>query len=242
MKKCSLCFENAFSKGLCKKHYKEKLQTEKLEKNILCSLCENPVYSLGMCRVHYQRENDKKIAFRKAQKKKERIEAAREEKELIREQSKNDFESKRFSLLLEIVESLPETDTKCKIWNGKTDSKGYPTFFLNGRRVSVHRLLQSFYFPGKYEKKRIIRKCNNRLCCNFLHFKVMSGSQLWEKQHEKGKGPLSRKHPNPSSKLNAFQVLSIRESSLSPKELAKKYNVWPQAIHHIIQMKSWKHI
>lgn len=242
MKKCSICFEKVVSKGLCVKHYNEKLNADRLEKNILCSLCDNPAHSFGMCKYHYQRQYDRKIAFRKAEKKKEEIEAAIKEKELIQEQSKKDFESKRFELLLEIIESLPETDTKCKIWSGKTDSKGYPNFFLNGRKVSVHRLLQSFYFPGKYEKKRIIRKCNNRLCCNFLHFKVMTGEQMWDKQNKEGKGPLSRKHLNPSSKLNAFQVLSIRESSLSPKELAKKYNVWPQAIHHIIQMKSWKHI
>jgi hypothetical protein len=47
---------------------------------------------------------------------------------------------------------------------------------------------------------------------------------------------------NPQSKLKEFQVLEIRNSSLSKKELAVLYNVAYRTIWDIIKRRKWKHI
>jgi hypothetical protein len=47
---------------------------------------------------------------------------------------------------------------------------------------------------------------------------------------------------NPKSKLKESEVLKIRDSNLSQKELSILYNVSPTTICEIIKRKYWKHI
>lgn len=65
-------------------------------------------------------------------------------------------------------ESVSKTPA-CWVWDGPTDSRGYPRFNFNGASDRVHRLMwvkENGIVPSGY---RVYHRCRNRRCVNPKH-------------------------------------------------------------------------
>jgi hypothetical protein len=125
------------------------------------------------------------------------------------------------------------------------ESKGYVHVILykNGRGKTnrIHRLLSEAYIENvnNYPMVNHINgiKTDNRI----ENLEWCTSSQNNKHAYRIGlKSGTGEK--NPASKLTEAQILEIRNSSLSKKELAVLYNVGYHTIYDIIKRKNWKHI
>jgi len=89
---------------------------------------------------------------------------------------------------------------------------------------------------GEYENGNEGNKEDNR------YFSLNWSTGLGNKQHASIHGLVTRGEKHPFAKLTEKDVLEIRSSTLTQKELASIYNVKPNAISRIINRKRWGYL
>lgn len=74
-----------------------------------------------------------------------------------------------------------DDETGCLIWTGPTSGSGrgggYGRVSVNGQTTAVHRVIYTHFYgliPGNRE---VDHTCNNRLCCNPGHLKLVTRSK-----------------------------------------------------------------
>jgi hypothetical protein len=143
---------------------------------------------------------------------------------------------------LERFFSFVEKTDSCWLWTGCCNKQGYGRFRFAGKTYFAHRLIYIHCFgdPGKLEICHASGiKCKKN-CVNPDHLREDTNSA-----NQKDKildGTILQGEKNHKSKLTSEQVLEIRSSPESQKELAKKYNVNSEAISKIKLRKTWSHL
>lgn len=62
----------------------------------------------------------------------------------------------------------------CWLWTGSSNSWGYGSFWLNGRKVQSHRVSYELFREDIPEDMVIDHLCRNRLCVNPSHMEVVT--------------------------------------------------------------------
>lgn len=136
---------------------------------------------------------------------------------------------------------------ECWEYMGYRNHLGYGKVSLNGKPVSAHRLAWERHNQSSIPLDMVVmHSCDNRACCNPNHLSIGTRQDnnidSVTKGHRKGLGG-SKGESNPISKLTKDQVLAIRLSNLSPKEIETKFNLSRSYSYEIGRYKNtWKHI
>lgn len=129
--------------------------------------------------------------------------------------------------------SIPEPNSGCWIWQGTLSAKGYGVYTANKKQRGAHRGSYEAGFGHIPEGMYVCHKCDVRCCVNPDHLFVGSHADNMKDMAIKLRQ---------NRKLTGEQVLEIKSSNLSGRELAKKFGVKPHAIYGIRQGKRWKYI
>ena len=135
-------------------------------------------------------------------------------------------------------------DNGCWVWKGCKTKDGYGKVKWKGIVQNTHRfywLLSGRTIPDGLEICH--GPCHNKACFNPEHLRpgtraenqadrVRDGTNIGAKKGEKHHG----------AKLTSEQVLAIRASEKSQRELSEEYGVAFQTISAIIFKKTWTHI
>lgn len=129
-------------------------------------------------------------------------------------------------------------DHCCWPWVGALYSGGY------GRhgRTTAHRALWTQIFGAPHPDLEICHTCDNRRCCNPKHlFAALPKVNAIDKMV---KGRVARMHgiANGKSKLTEADVMAIRESTETTRQLAKRYGVSHSNITAIRTRETWTHV
>jgi DNA-binding CsgD family transcriptional regulator len=110
------------------------------------------------------------------------------------------------------------------------------------KTIKIHRLIAEYYIDNvnNYPQVNHINgiKTDNRV--ENLEWCTSSQNAKHAFINKLRISPFGEKHSK--AKLTESEVLEIRNSSLSQKELSILYNVEPNTISRIINRKRWKHI
>lgn len=118
---------------------------------------------------------------------------------------------------------------------------GYPAIMCSSKTLMLHRLSYSLYYGKKLNPSIHIRHtCDNPACCNPKH--LIEGSNFDNVQDRvRRKRSCAGNHVH-TSRLTEKEVKDIfLNSSLSNKDLAQKYGVYPSNISRIKSGKQWRH-
>jgi hypothetical protein len=123
--------------------------------------------------------------------------------------------------------------TKCWIWPRGRISSGYAQVYCDGKRKLVHRISYEAHNGSIPEGMIVCHSCDVPLCVNPDHLFIGTrkdsqrdcaqkeqNSRGFYKGHTLSKGPRIRL-------LTAAQVLEIRQSTESLREIAFKYSITP---------------
>ena len=76
---------------------------------------------------------------------------------------------------------------ECSLWNGSiitTNNKEYMNFFINGKKISLNRILYKNYIGELYDNEYLKYSCNNKgRCCTLKHLYKIN-KKLPEKKKE----------------------------------------------------------
>lgn len=134
-------------------------------------------------------------------------------------------------------------ESGCWEWAGVRDTKdGYGVINIKGRsgRTRAHRFSYEMH-KGEIPEGLVVRhKCDNPCCVNPDHLELGTHADNTADSVSKGRHVHGEKMH--TAKLTEQDVLDIRGSSLSSKELALKYGVDSTNIWCIRAGKTWKHL
>lgn len=130
----------------------------------------------------------------------------------------------------------------CILWTGNTFfSSGRPRVNVGQKGCLAHRVMYVLH-KGPIGDKLVCHSCDNILCINPKHLWLGTPAQNSADMIAKGRNHDQNGSKNGSSKLTEAEVLQIRSSSKSRKELASDFGVCVGTIDFIMQRKTWKHI
>ena len=89
---------------------------------------------------------------------------------------------------------------ECSLWNGPiiiTNNKEYISFFINGKKVSLNRILYKNFIDDLDENEYLKYSCSNKgRCCTLKHFYKVNKKVKEEKKEETIKVEEKKKKSN----------------------------------------------
>lgn len=150
------------------------------------------------------------------------------------------------------------TDADCWEWTAYRGNggpgKNYGKLGIEGRIHFAHRIAWELTYGPIPDGSRVLHRCDNPPCCNPAHLFLGTLSDnmqdMWDKQRHGPRRPPQLKIPSRGeshhlSKLTAASVLTIRQRAAEGiylQTLADEYGVTKQAIWHVVQRRTWKHV
>lgn len=125
--------------------------------------------------------------------------------------------------------------SKCWVWLGRRNQRGYGFVMEDGRSVGAHRKAWSLINGSIEQGVRIAHLCGRSVCVNPWH--------LIEQHRLKGR-PQIRGSNNGEAKLSTEQVREIRQKVKGKhwgikKRLAREYGISASQLGAIISRRSW---
>ncbi len=183
-----------------------------------CSVedCANPSRARGLCSKHY-----------------------------MRMRAHGTTDSERDLTTEERFWSRVDRGDDCWLWRAGLRGDGYGAFGLGrGKQVSAHRYSYELHNGQIPDGMVVMHSCDVPTCVNPDHLRL--GTQADNQADSVRKG---RRYPgsqNHQAKLTESEVMEIRYSArmsgVTQRALAKRYNVSPALISHIVASRSWRHI
>lgn len=129
--------------------------------------------------------------------------------------------------------------TDCIEWTKGVNRKGYGRMYRDGKLVLPHRAFFEETFGEIPNGMVVMHTCDNPRCFNIEHLKLGTPKENSEDMVSKGR---QAKGSRLSKSLTEKDVVAIRSSTLSHRELGREYGVSQSTITRIIQRKTWRHI
>lgn len=133
----------------------------------------------------------------------------------------------------------------CWVWKRAVTSAGYGHLRAEGRDYASHRCVYE-YIHGSIPAGLMVRhSCDNPPCVNPLHLLVGTAKMNTDDMWARGRGvtPASVGSANGRAVLTENIVIEIRErfaaGQISPKDLAREYQVGRDVINRILTGRSW---
>ena len=133
--------------------------------------------------------------------------------------------------------------TSCIISPYYKDRNGYAYKTYKRKNYYHHRLvyMQHHNIDSKDMKGLVVMHlCDNPSCINIDHLRL--ATQLDNIRDRNNKGRQAKGINNSQSKITEADVIAIRSSHLTQKELAIKYGISRGNISQIKSRKLWKHL
>ena len=134
--------------------------------------------------------------------------------------------------------------TKCLLWKGAVDAKGYGRIWHGGKWKLVHRLVwEKAYWPLSSSAEWVLHECDNPLCIRVSH--LFPGNVDINNYDKALKGRARSGHngggfKGGKRKLSPEIVRRIRKSSLTHAALARHYGVSAVNILLVRARKIWR--
>lgn len=126
----------------------------------------------------------------------------------------------------------------CHPWTGTVNGDGYGRF----GNTSAHRWAYARYV-GELKEGEVVRHgCDNPPCQNRGHLTAGTQTDNIRDRTERNRSARLLGERGPTARLTEQDVLAIRASGASAKQLAAQYGVARSTIGAVLHRETWKHI
>ena len=132
----------------------------------------------------------------------------------------------------------------CWIWRGAPDCDGYGIITSGGKNILAHRFSYTFHIGPIPEGLLVCHKCDNRICVRPDHLFTGTVQDNNKDRDQKGRCR-GGGHPGERcghAKLKNQDIIEIRKSSATQKELAARFGVVQSCVHKIKRGLTWRHL
>lgn len=135
----------------------------------------------------------------------------------------------------------PKLRTRCHIWTGFINPRGYGYFNLNRKAERAHRVAW-FLKHGKWPTPAALHKCDNRACVRISHLKEGTQADNMRDMSRKGRMPRARC----KVRLTEDDVREIKKAyeqeGATMQELALLKDISDRQVSRIVNGEHWRHV
>lgn len=139
--------------------------------------------------------------------------------------------------------ALTADDSRCWLWTGKVQRKGYPRRKYAGGMYLGHHIAWHLTY-GRFPQGEVLRhKCDNPRCVNPKH--LVEGTSLQNVEDRQLRNRQAKGSRIACARLKESDIPFIRKALAEGIEMpiiAKQFNVGPTAIHSIKRGITWSHV
>lgn len=144
---------------------------------------------------------------------------------------------------LKFLKSIVDNDD-CILWPYAKKNNGYGSLYLDGKHYHAHRLSLILHNGEPPTSKHMACHepviCHNRSCVNPNHLSWKTNKENLADRVIDGTLMIGESHV--SSKLTLNEVISIRASEGTYKQIAKIFNISVTTVSDIKNQYSWKYL
>lgn len=151
-------------------------------------------------------------------------------------------------LLSHLLEHSIVTNNGCREWTGDKWPSGYGRISRYGKKIGTHRVSYGLHHDipeSNWDRdlpETVMHSCDNPACFNPDHLIAGTPKLNSLDMVNKGRNNPQGGESNNNAKLDESSVKFIRNSTLTVKELANKFNVTIWAIYRVKQGKDWTYV
>jgi hypothetical protein len=126
--------------------------------------------------------------------------------------------------------------TECILFAGYKKSDGYGWCTYKGKQMGAHRATWIKKFGSIPDGMHVLHKCDNPPCINIEHLYLGTHGQNMKDKAVRGRVKVAK-----LSGTDAVTIRNLRDGGMFLKDIAAKFNVTYQAIHHVCTGRSHKY-
>ena len=112
----------------------------------------------------------------------------------------------------------------CWEWTATKTPNGYGQFTVDRKKIQTHRLAWEFTYGKIPEGLCVLHKCDNKACVNPAHLFIGTHNDNMQDMIKKNRQSHNTGQLNGNNKLTQNQVLEIRLSSDTIRNLSKRFD------------------
>jgi hypothetical protein len=133
-------------------------------------------------------------------------------------------------------------ESGCWLWTGYRNSQGYGAVNEGGRTRGAHIWSHELFKGPVPNGLMVLHACDNPSCCNPAHLRTGTAKENTADCISRGRFKKSAGTFNSLAKLTDTDIVEIRNSTLSHRDLSLKYGIDRTNIHYICNGETWKHV
>lgn len=139
---------------------------------------------------------------------------------------------------------MADPNSGCWIWTGALNAQGYGVLGVYGKVIRAHRFSWELVNGPIPRGLCALHKCDVRACVNPDHIFLgtMQDNSTDMVQKGRHRPVFISGEDSVSARLNAQQVLAIRNDKRSAEKLSPEYGVCPSTIRAVRRRETWRHI
>ncbi len=132
---------------------------------------------------------------------------------------------------------------ECWIWTAGRTQSGYGRFALNHKTHRAHRISWEFTNGNIPEGLWVLHHCDNRACVRPDHLYLGTHSDNVKDRSDRERQARGEKVAvGKLTSAHVIEIRQLRESGLTYRQIAKRFDVSDYAIYAIVRGKTWRHI
>lgn len=139
-----------------------------------------------------------------------------------------------------------ETFSPCTVWKAGLGTRGYGQFSWKGKQYAAHRLSYTLNKGPIPEGHNVCHECDNRQCINpdHLYAGTQADNMLDKEMRRRGDQPYGEFHYR--HELTNANIIEMRKlwktGNYYQRELAERFSVSRDAVHKIVNYKTYRHL
>lgn len=131
----------------------------------------------------------------------------------------------------------------CWEWQrAKAKSFGHGLYSRNQKTIMAHRASWEIHCGKIPDKKCVLHKCDNPICVNPNHLFLGSRAENVSDMVSKKRNSWAKGEAHGKTRLSGSDVSKIYLSSMTAKDLSKRYKIGETTVYDIKKGKTWAHV
>lgn len=137
---------------------------------------------------------------------------------------------------------ISDDPAACREWTGRKSDEGYGQVYWQGKARQAHVVAWELRHGPVPKGLCVCHSCDNPPCCNWDHLFLGTHADNMADMAAKGRQASGERVAGAKLQESDIPVIRALASTLSRREIARRYGVCRDTIAKVVVGKTWRHV